>query len=285
MAKAEKSKTKRILLWLVLTILLGGILYAAQDESGQANKHAADAGEIGGELEVASMDVIKPSKNPARKVNVSQDKKIDAKIKRIDGDYKRLLKKAQGEAASAGMVSEATRNAGIASAAQYKDACEERAVLWEKKDNQYQAALMRETGAARVNNAEMSFNNADRSRSKSYNAQLDKMAAARKAYFDNCKDDMTDSDRAAVKSTMTGRVDKIQGDISNLISNVTGLINQIQGLMAGGVSGVVGGCAKAAMTGESDPLTDLFQNVTGLLDMIQGMGGNAKAMMGEISTL
>lgn len=281
----KNPKTRKIGLWLLLAMLLAALVYAGPELLGQSNKKTADAGKAGGELEMAGLDTIKPSKTATKKINVSQDKRLDQKIKRVDAEYKRLADKAGAESLSAGHVSEATRNAGLACASNYKAACEERADLWAKKGNEHQATLLREAGETRVKNAEMTFYDTDRSRIKAYNAQMEKMSKARKSYLENCKDDLSDQDKAAIKAGTAKSLASLDKYLGDLISGVTDLINQIQGLMSGGVTGVVSGCAKAAVTGQSDPLTDLFSNVTSLLDMVQNMSGNSKALMSEVAAL
>lgn len=276
-------KLRKALLWALVVTLLAGLVYAA-NELLQANKSAADAGSSGADMEMASLDTIKPSTKKA--VDKSKENSARKKVASANAEYKKLAAKAKQEA-SAGKVSPATRDAGMASARRFQQASDEYAALWENNGSKERADLARNVGLSRVKNADMIFSDLDSDKISAYNDQQDALSEARKAYLQAARDDVSDADRAAIKSDLNPRLEKMQGDVTTLISSITSLLDQIKG-QAGGISaGSIGGCAKQAASGASpvDGAGALLSPVTSLLNLAKSMGSNVQALMSDLSAL
>lgn len=278
-------KYRRVLMWFLLTLLFAGLVYAGAELMGQANKNAADAGSTGADMEMASLDSIKQSKsNP---VNWSEEQRLHKKINALDSEYKTHVNKARSEAASAGSVSAGTRSAGIACADRYQKACEDYASFWDKNNGKTRARLARETGKSRIANAQMTFNDVDSSRISAYNDQQDALAKARRAYLDEAKTDVSDADRGAIKSALQPRLNKMTGDVQNLISSVTSLLDQVKGQAGGMGVGAIGGCAKSVATGggAAGGASALLSPLTNLLSLAKSLGSNVTSMLSDIQAL
>ena len=274
---------RRILMWLLLLTLFAALVYAGAELMGQANMNCADAGFTGAGMEMASLESIKPSKAAPAKASESQ--RLLNKIKAVDREYQSLVKKARSETVSSGHVSEGTRSAGLACAGRYQQASDAYAAYWEKNGNTKRAVLAREAGLSRVKNAEMTFNDVDSSRISAYNDQQEKLAAARKAYLEEAKTDVSDADRAAIKSSLQPRLEAMAGEVKNLISSLTSLRTQVRGQAGGGI-GAIGGCAKQAVTsGASGGVGGLLSPVTNLLSLAKSMGSNVTGMLSELASL
>lgn len=282
MATASR-KNRRILMWFLLLMLFAALVYAGAELLGQANKNCADAGSTGADMEMASLESIKPSKSKPAKP--SEQQRLLNKIKSVDKEYKALVDKARSETVASGHVSDGTRSAGMACANRYQQASDGYAAYWEKNGNAKRAALAREAGVSRVRNAEMTFNDVDSSRISAYNDQQEKLAAARKAYLEEAKTDVSDADRAAIKSGLQPRLEKMGGEVKNLISSITSLLDQVKS-QAGGGMGAIGGCAKGAVTGgATDGVAGLLSPVTNLLSLAKSMGSNVTSMLSELAAL
>ena len=274
---------RRILMWFLLLMLLAALVYAGVELLGQANKSAADAGSTGADMEMASLDSIKQSKsNP---VNWTEEQRLHKKINAIDKEYKALVNKARTETAATGHVSEGTRSAGIACANRYQQACENYAAFWDKNNGKTRARVARETGASRVKNADMAFNDVDSSKISAYNDQQEKLAKARKEYLAEAKTDVSDVDRAAMKSSLVPRLQSMTSEVQNLISQISSLLNQARSA-AGGSTGAMGGCAKQMISGGvSDGPAGLISPLTSLLNLAKSMGSNIATMVSDLTAL
>lgn len=280
------KKLKRSLLWALLLLALAGLVWAAAELSGQANKSAADAGSNAADMEMASLEMIKPSKT-APNCNWALEKKLRKELERIDKDYRKILARAQSDiAGNSGKVSPETRAKGMKSAELFKATSEKYAAMWDKCKCTSRAKLARETGESRMKSAAMAFNDVDSDNVDAYNEQQDSMAAARRAYVEDAKTDLSDKDRAALKSNLLPKAEKIADNLAALGQGVTGLLGQIQSQATDPVA--IGGCARQVVsdTGpEAGSATALLSPVKSLMSLIQSMTGNVQGMISDIMTL
>lgn len=90
----------------------------------------------------------------------------------------------------------------------------------------------------------MTFNDVNSDKIKAYNEQQDALTKARKDYLAEAKSDVSASDRADIKRTLTPRLNKMTGDVNNLVSSITSLLDQVKSQAGGMGVGAIGGCAK-----------------------------------------
>ena len=283
MVSAKRLTPRRVLMWFLLLMLFAALVYAATELLGQTNKSAADAGSTGADMEMATLESIKPSKSKPAKP--SEQQRLLSKIRSIDREYKALVNKARSETMSTSHVSPATRSAGVACANRYQQASEEYAAYWERNGNPKQANVAHQTGLARVKNADMVFNDVDSSKISDYNDQQDKVAKARREYLAEAKGDLSDADRAALKSTLLPRLQKMTGEVTSLVSQITSLLNQARSA-AGGNVGAIGGCAKQLVSGGiADGPAGLIAPLTSLLSLTKGLGNNIGSMISDVTSL
>jgi len=280
------KKFRRILLWTLAISLMFGLLWAALDLNGQSNKTAADAGSNAADMDMASLDSIKPK--ATSKINWKQEKALRSKIDQADSQYRKILETANAEISSAQKVSDATRDSGMTSAKSFQDASEEYAAFWDKNDGKSRAKLAREAGLSRVKSAEMALNNISKDKIEAYNTQQDSLRKAQTEYMNEAKTDLSSADKASLKANLAPKIQKIAGNLATLMQGVTGLISQVkEQVSAGGISGAVGGCAKTVTSGgsASDGVSALISPLTSLLSLVKGMTGNVQGMLSDLGTL
>jgi hypothetical protein len=274
-------------LWAVILGLLCAVAWAVSELSGLANQSAANSGQASADLEMASIETIqKPAKNPPP-VDWKEEQRLRKELAKQDAEYKTIAAKAQGQARSG--IDEPTRKALLDSAAQFKTTSEQYAVVWEKGKCVTRARLAREAGASRVASADVIVAGADDAKIKALNAQQDKMNEARKAYIAEAKanQEFSAEDKAALKSSLMPRAQKLVTDTGNLVTQVTDLLRQIQ-QQAGNPSALVGGVAGCATSGGTksadDSVSQLLSPVTSLLNLVKGLAGNAQSLVSDITS-
>ena len=276
-------------LWILLALTAVG--WAVAELSGQANKSAADAGASSADMEMASMDTIKPSKKSPT-CDWKLEKSLRAQLTKLDKEYKPLVTKAQSEADATGKVSDATGSKLTQSAAAFKKASDQYADMWDKCKCTSRANLARESGATRVASAELIVAGADSDKADALKAQQEKMNDARHTYAQEAKDnnELSAADKAAIKASVAPRAQKLMGDTGKLVTQIGNLLNQVksQANPASLVSGA-GGCASKAASGSSaspaDSATSLLSPVTSLFSLAQGLASNAKSLSDDTAML
>ena len=287
-------KLREIFLVAFMTVLVCGLVWAVAELSGQSNKSAADAGSSAADMEMATLDPIKPSTEATGDAN--KETAIRNKIMKADNAYKSKLAQAKSETNSKGKVSPGTRDAGMTAARQYKAANDEYAAYWDSQKCGSRAQLAREVGESRMKSAEMAFNDVSSDKVNAYNKQQDRVRTAQKAYFKDAKKDVSESDRAAIKSGVTPRLKKIGGDLTTLLSTVTGLLNQVQQQVGGSMNfspSGIGGCAQKMVSEGPSSVTaaapegvaELLSPLKSMLSLVQSMSGNVTGMISDINSL
>jgi hypothetical protein len=276
------KKTPRIVLWILLMMLMAGVLWAGAELLGESNKAAADAGSNAADTEMASLDSVKP---PKAKAAPSRERSLAGKVRQADKRYTALLDKAKSEINSQGSVGDVTRDAGLKAANVYKTACDDYARYWDGKNLASRAGVYREAGNSRIASAEMAFNNIDSGKVDAASAAQDKFRDAYKAYLADAKTDLTDAERAAVKSSLSSRLQQVAGNVQTLVGKVADLLRQVQ---AGASPTAAVGCAAKSVAAGGSPSDDaaaLLMPLKSLLSLVQGMAGNISGMISDVNTL
>ena len=237
-------------------------------------------------MEMASIDSVKDTKTATPAVK-SKSSQLKAKIAQADKAYTAQVTKAQSETENAGSVSPATRSAGMAAANKFKDASNAYAAHLDSQNLASRAQVVRETGESRIASAEMTFNDVSSERIDAYDKRQEALRAAQKAYFADAKNDLSDSDKAALKSDLSSRVSKIQSNLTALLQTAMGLLNQIQSQVGGGIGGAAGCAAKSATSGQNptDGVANLLGPVKSLVSLIKSMGSSVQGIQSDINAL
>ncbi len=275
-------KLRKILLWALTMTLIAGLVWAGADLLGQSNKKAADAGANAADMEMASIDSVKPSVKEGKKP-VSKATAAHNKVKQADSAYRVALKKAQSEIDSSGKVSQKTYNAGMAAARKFQAASEEYAATQEP----VRAKMIREAGASRIKSAEMAFSDIDASKIDDYNSQQDTLRQAQKEYYDLAKTDVSEQDRAAMKAALIPTLQRVGGNLAGTAGDIMSLLSQVKDQVGMSPSAMMGGCARQAATSGSmsSGATALLSPLQSLLSLVKGMGSNVQGMISDISSL
>ena len=277
-------------LWIILALLLmAAIAIAAAELSGQANKSAADAGSSSADLEMASLETIKPPKQ-GPPVDWAAERRIRQQLESQDKAYTPLVDRAKREIDASGAVSGNTGKQVLAAAGKYRDTCNAYADVWAKGNCVTRAKLAREAGATRLASAELIVAGANSEKSDALADQQARMNEARNEYVKEARanDELSDQDKAAIKASVLPRAQKLITDTGDLVVRITSLVDQIRSQtspedLAGGISG----CASTAASGGSaqDGVASLLSPVTSLLSLAKGLAVNAQSLLDDAGTL
>ena len=264
-----------------------GIVIAANEVYDALNKDCQEASIQSVKTQMAGLEqTVTQPKKAANASNIDwgvwnqHTKKLEA----LNKEYSSLVEKASSEVASSKKVSAATRNAGLASADKYKKASEEFAEFLNKNNCKSRAKSVLSISDARVANAEMTFSeNIDGDKISAANDAMSAMSDARKAAFDDVKQDADSADLASLKSNMLPRLQGISNEVTALLSRTTQLVDDIKNqVSAGGVGGLVS-CSKQAASAD-DPMS-LLSPATSLLGMVKNIGTDITDMISDLSSL
>jgi hypothetical protein len=274
-------------LWVILALLLlAAIAIAASELSGQANKSAADAGASSADMEMASLETIKPPKQ-GPPVDWAAERRIRKQLESQDKAYVPLVDKAKREIDASGAVSGGTGKQILTAAGQYRDTCNTYADVWAKGNCVTRANLAREAGATRVASAELIVAGADSGKADALAEQQAKMNEARNTYAKEAQanDELSDKDKAAIKSSVVPRAEKLLADTGDLVTRIASLVNQIQSQMS--PAGLAGCASSTVASGGSveDGVSSLLGPVTSLLSLAKNLASNAQSLLDDTSTL
>ena len=268
-------------IWIILFLLaLTVVVWAAAELSGQANKSAADAGASSADMEMASLDTIKPSKK-APDVDWKKEQQIRKQLEDQDKAYKPLVNNARKEADSKGIVSDPTRKQLLSAAGKFKETSYAYADVWEKGKCTTRAKLAREAGDTRVASADLIASGADSKKADALKAQQAKMNEARNIYAKEAKanDELSPADKAAIKTSVMPRAQKLVGDTAGLVTQITKLLDQVKSQAS--PAGLLGSLS----SGSGSSPTSLLSPVTSLLSLAQGLASNAKSLVSDTTLL
>lgn len=279
------QRVRKLLVAVFLTALTAGLVWAGAELLGQANKSAADAGSNAADLEMASLEMGKPS-TKAPNVNWSQISSLRKQMAANTTQYKRLVNGLNGQ-----KVSEGTRSQGMKLANDFRALSEKEAAVWDAAGNcQTRARLAREAGLSRVASAEMAFSGADADKIDAYNKQMKKLQDARSDYVDDAKEDLDASDRKALQDSLLPKAQTLLSSVTTLASQVTSLLNEVTsqaGSIANGDPMAIAGCARQAVSGASsdNPAMALLSPVKALSSMVMSMLSSVKGLISDIMSL
>lgn len=279
------KNVRKILTVLLLLAMTAGLVWAGAELLGQANKSAADAGSNAADLEMASLDMIKPSTN-APNVNWNQLSKIRKQMDANTAQYKKLAASVQGDS-----VSPQTKEKGMKLAKDFQVLCEKEAKLWDQAKNcPTRAKLAREAGVTRVANAEMTFSGADQDKIDAYNKQMEKMQDARSSYVSDAKGDLSEQDRADLQQTLLPKAQNLLSSVTGLSTQVAALLSDVTSQAGGALSGdpmAIAGCARqvAGSSSSDNPAAALLYPVKALYGMVTSLLSNIESLISDIMSL
>jgi hypothetical protein len=138
----------------------------------------------------------------------------------------------------------------------------------------------------------MAFNPVDSAKIDAYNRQQDTLRKALSAYLEDAKNDVSDQDRADIKSGLQSRLQQVGSDLVTLTARVTDLLSQVQQQLGTGLSpSTIGGCAKtmaqspSAGSAAAEGVSGLLSPLKSLLSLVQSMAGNVKGMISDAAAL
>lgn len=287
----SKSKMRKVLLWVLLVMLIAALVYAADALLSQSNKASSDVLAEGCNTEMATLKVSSTKQDKAKQsgsnINWNQWTKLEKAVEQADNQYKPWAARANAESSTTGKVSDATRNGGMAAAQKFQTACNAFADFQEKSKCITRAKATRQTGKARVAQADALFNPMDSDKISAYNDEMSALSKARKEALADIKADASSSDLASLKQGLAPRLSNMSSRLTALVQQIVGLLDMIRSQAGGGLSvGAVAGCmAKQAASGGVSGVADLLSPVTNLLSLAKAMVSNVSDMSSEISSL
>lgn len=277
---------RKVIVWTALITLFAGLVWAVDTFLASANKQADEAAMLGAndELSTVQTTMVRPKKvDPA--IDWKTIGQYNKRLETLTREYEQLLKKATAEK-SVGKLSEATRNAGLASAEQYNKACLELAAVYEKGKCITRAKTARSSGQSRLKNAEMAFSESlNASAISAYNKQRGIMFDDSQENMQQLKTDANEQDVARLKSGMVPRLQQMAKQTASLATQVGQLLDQVRQTVGGGGAGAIAGCAKSVVTGAAEGPAGLVAPLVAMLDMIRALGSNLATTAASILSL
>ena len=250
-------------------LLACSVVWAVADLAGQANQTAANAGLQQSKATLLSLKNAKPT---VQKSSINWKKYNDLQNKfNVAADELTKLEDNAQKALANGPLSDADKKAGLDAAQKVKTAGEKFAAFQEKS-NCITLAKQTRTGIdSLLANADLVFNDIDADKISAASEKNAQFTNAKKDYLADAKTNLSDADKAEMKSNMIPalqdlgtQVNALTGQIANLLSDVK---NQVAG---GGVGGLVS-CASNAATSDN-PAATLLTPITSLLDLVKNLG-------------
>ncbi|MEW6266037.1 MAG: hypothetical protein AB1641_23435 [Thermodesulfobacteriota bacterium] len=285
---------RKLLLVLGFILLAAAIVWAAAELSGQANSMAQDAGSSSADMEMTTLNTVK---KPAKTKDSPQpppcdwakERQIKSQLDANDAKYKALRDRAKSEMKSAGKVAPGTKDAVMASAREFKGLCDQYAAMWDACKCYTRGKTARKSGESRMSSAEVLVSEIDEGKLSKMQAAQDAMKTARREYASEAAagGEISDADKADLKSTVVPQIQTLTGQVQTLVTGVTQLLGDIQkGATGGGLSSITSMAKTAASGGgASDIASKLLKPVTTLLSVAKGMLANVQALMSDAQTL
>lgn len=281
----KSRKMRKVLLWLALTTLFAGLVWAVDTMLASANKQCDDAATLGAKDELATVQttMVRPKK-PAPNIDWKTIGKFNKQLEGINREYEQLLSKASSEKA-AGALSESTRKGGLASADKFNNTSVQLAEVYRKGNCITRAKTVTSAGLSRLKNAEMAFSQTlDADKISAYNDQRSAMFDDSEANLKELKTDGNEQDVARLKATMLPRLQQMSSQTTSLIAEIGKLLDQVR-QAAGGDVGAMAGCAKQVVTGGAEGPAGLLRPLMALMNMAKNLGSNLVTMASSITSL
>ena len=288
--KRVVSKHKRVLMVLGLVLLGAALVWAAAELSGQANSLAQDSGSNSADMEMLSVDTIKPpqkTKNSPKPppCNWGQEKNLRGKIKANDNRYKGLRSKAKSEMNGAGKVSSGTKSAVRSSAKEYKGLNDQYASMWDSCNCKTRAKLARKSGASRIKSAEVLIaDEIDSGLLGDMQDAQDEMKSARSDYVAKANEggELSEGDRSNLNSTVVPQAKSLLTQVQTFSNGVTKLLGDVKsGATGGGLKGLTS-MVKGAKEGGA---SSLLKPVSSLANVAKSMLSGVKALISDAVAL
>jgi hypothetical protein len=279
------KKSRKILFWILLIVMMAGLLWAGRDILGEADGAATAASDSQFQFEESAGQAVLDTKAVKPKAKTSKVASLKKKIAQLDNAYRAKLSAAKSEIASSGVVSEGTRSAGLKLAQDYKITNDGLAAWYEEQGLRSRADVYRATGESRIASAEMAFNKIDGGKVDAANAKQDALRKAMSTYFADAKNDLTDAERAQIKTSLVPRLQQISGNLTQLVQTVISLLSQVQSSAS---PAAMAGCAAKQLASSSDPSDiagSLLMPLKSLLSLVKGMASNVQGMMTDVNAL
>lgn len=277
-------KMRKMLLWLALSTLFAGLVWAAVDGLlSMADTNTTEAASIGAKDELSVVQTAAVPTKQKDNINWTQINKLTKQLGQNTQQYEKLVAQAGAEK-KGGQVSEATRSAGMKSAREFSAVSQQLASTYEKGNCITRAKSVRSAAKSRLANAEMAFNKLDTDKINAYNDERVAMSEAADENLMQIKTDADPKDIAGLKTYMLPRLEKLASDTTKLLGQITKLLDEVR-KAAGGDAGAMAGCAKSVVTGAADGPGGLLKPVMALMNMVKNMGNNIASTMKALASL
>ncbi|MEW5722164.1 MAG: hypothetical protein AB1896_03595 [Thermodesulfobacteriota bacterium] len=283
------ERHKKMLLVLGLLLLAAALVWAAAELSGQANALAQDAGDSSADMEMVSLDTIKPAKQTKDTpqpppCDWAKEKALKQKLNANNAQYKQLRAKAKSELQGTGQVSPGTKSAVMASAKEFKSLSDQYAAMWDACKCKTRANTARKSGNSRLKSAAVLVGgDINEGLLTDMQSAQQEMKAARREYVREATEggELSDQDMADLSATVVPQAKQVAAQVQQLVNNVTSLLGNLQSS--------AGDAAKAALSkvatgggaagAKEAAASELLKPVKTLLGVSQNMLTNATALV------
>ncbi|MDR1111609.1 MAG: hypothetical protein LBP92_13190 [Deltaproteobacteria bacterium] len=286
-------------IWVIgILLLLGAIGWALDGLEAQANKSAANAGNLSAGMALTSMDTIKPPKatasKPAPNVDWAQERAVKSRLDAQEKSLNALIAQGNSQQAANGAVTGGLAGQLRSAAQQYQQTSQQYADIWAKGNCTTRANLAREAGDSAVASVEVVIAGADGDKISELNSRQSALSKARQAYLREAKanGELSSQDITSMRSTLVPRAQQFVKEATGLVTEVTGLLDQIRsqvGSLASpdNVIGSVTACAGGGGGGggPEDIAKRLLSPVTSLLSLVQGLATSASGLVSDLGSL
>ncbi|KIX16099.1 hypothetical protein [Dethiosulfatarculus sandiegensis] len=265
-------------------LLLGGIVWATAELSGQANALAQDSGKNSAEMEELSLAILKKPSGPTPPpCDWQKEKTLRKQIEEKDKKYKELVKTSP----EPGACGEDFKDQVIGLAEEYYKLQKQYAVMWEKCNCKSRAKLAHKLADSRKKSAQVVVSEADSDKLNEMQTAQEELSQARREYAQEAKQSKSLSveDRKKIQSSVIPKVSSTINQFVAFSANVAALLQEVKKTTEKATSGGVGGFLSAAKDMASGGGTKLLNTTKTLLAVSKSMVGNAKGLMQDAETL
>ena len=288
MTKIRNLARRKPYLLVIFILLVAAVVWAASELSGQANQKSVEAAEGSAEMEMVSLDTVKPpKKEKAPNCDWQKEKELRHEIKAKDEEYKGLIKTAKAEVGDQGKVSDDTKTKVLDSAKAYSDLQTQYSEMWKSCNCTTRSKLAAKLAASRLKNAEVVVSEIDDAKLEEMQKAQDEVREARREYAEQAKanDELSAEDKKDIQVNVVPQTEKMIADFQTLASSVFSLLQEVQSTAtqatSGGASGLFGAAKKLVGGGGPSLLTQVKMLVTVTKNMVT----SAQALQADAVTL
>ena len=272
---------RKVYIIVFVIILAAAVAWAASKLSGQANQKSVEAAAGSAEMEMVTLDALKPpQKAKAPNCDWQKEKKLRHAIKANDKQYQQLVAKAKSEVAGQARVSDKTKTKVMESAKAYSDLQNQYATMWQSCKCKTRTNLAKKLSASRLKNAEVVVSEINEEKLEEMEQAQNEVRQARREYAEQAKanDELSAKDKKDIQANVLPQTDKMLAEFKTLASSVMSLLNEVKSTASqatsGSISGLLGATKK--MVG---------QGGTGLLSQVKMLGSVTKNMISNVQDL